>query len=130
MINRRITLWGIVRRKYESRTHLAFEPIPKPGLGARGYQLYGMPNEVLEDITEEVLDVFTQNHYEQLADLIDRHMTELIHANTGAEQKAVSEFAYEMIKMFQADNPKFKPMMFMERAFHRSNELRTTKEKT
>lgn len=82
-------------------------------------------------VIEEILQMFTQQHYEKLASLIDDQLKQADTAVYSSHAREVlSGFVYEMIKMLEADNPKFKKMHFIEAAFGPSNAQRATKEKT
>lgn len=126
----------VVRRvvmDYCAPLHVPIEP---SFVGSAQYSLYGMPNDVLEKITEETVDVFTQQHYEKLAATISEHLVSIEERGkttaadpdeTTAARNALTEFAHALIKIFEAENPKFKPFKFIEAAFGKANETRKEK---
>lgn len=77
--------------------------------------------------------MFTQQHYEKLAELISKHLVEneqqWQEPTCGARRDVLTGFAHELIAVFEKENPKFKPFKFIEAAFGKANELRKPKEK-
>ena len=92
-----------------------------------------------DDLIEELLQMFTQQHYEKLAETISNHLVEIEKSRFSSEQmdagqhdaanSALTAFAYDLIKIFEKENPKFKPFKFIEAAFGKANDLRKPKEK-
>lgn len=122
--------YRVVRAKYDTFNKHIFEWSAGPQASASNkYNVYGMPNTELEDICQEVSDMFTQQHYELLAKTLEESVMRADKANDEPARLALVEYVHTLTMALEKDNPKFKKLRFIEAALAKANAARSaTKE--
>lgn len=92
----------------------------------KGGYLYGiaLDGDGVNPFVQEVLDMFTQQHYEAFARTIESSVMSYDLRGDAEGRRVTVELLNNMIAEFEKDNPKFKKLKFIESALAKANAVR------